>query len=212
LVRGVLTVGLAVVGGTHLRAQDRPVVTVEGGALWSAQRSTDVDTGEPSIPRPGVGGTAFGIVAAASVGFGPVVDGAVELSLPARFESIQTAGYQATQFVNAHRDTIVSALVRFHPKRTPNRRLAVDGVVGASWIWEDTNVQLPAGRTTHVARGTEGLSGGVNIDVPVAPRISIVPEFRLHFVPRETSVITPSGQLGLDFIVWRAAVAVRAFF
>jgi hypothetical protein len=47
-------------------SQENHRITVEVGALVSTQRSLPTDY-SPSTPQPGVGGTAFGVVAGAAI-------------------------------------------------------------------------------------------------------------------------------------------------
>jgi hypothetical protein len=217
----------AVLGGTaNAAAQDESRIAIYVGGLYSVQGSIAPTTQDPGYPKPGVGGSTFGVVAGAAIAISPIVDLGFELSDPARFEALQTtSGFLVSQTDNQHRDLIVSPLVHLHQRQRHSRGLRFEAVVGPSVIWENTLQRTaygPAGSNGpygaffpahEITRTTVGLTGGVNVDFVVSHHLSVVPQARLHWISREEAPNGPfSALLGLDSFVFRAAIGIRASF
>jgi hypothetical protein len=160
------------------------------------------------------------------VALSPIVDLGVELSAPARVEALQTtSGFLVAQIDNEHRDLIVSPLVHLHQRKRNVQGLRFEGVVGPCMIWENTLQRTaygPAGSNGpygpffpahEITRTTVGLTSGVNVDFAVSHYLSVVPQARLYWISREEA---PNGSfsalLGLDSLVFRAAIGIRASF
>ncbi|SRR5712691_812032 len=217
----------AVLGGTaNATAQDESRIAIYVGGLYSVQGSIAPTTQDPGYPRPGVGGSTFGVVAGAAIALSPIVDLGFELSDPARFEALQTTtGFLVSLIDNQYRDLIVSPLVHLHQRQRHSRGLRLEAVVGPSVIWENTLQRAaygPAGSNGpygpffpahEITRTTVGLTGGVNVDFVVSHHLIVVPQARLHWISREEAPNgTFSALLGLDSFVFRAAIGIRASF
>jgi hypothetical protein len=206
-------------------AQDDHRITADVGAMFSTQRSVSPSPGAaPSEPRPGVGGTAFGVVAGAAIRVSDVFDVGGELSVPARFDVVQTSGGVSgtLEIANHHRDTIASAMLRLHSARRLGDRLRFEVLGGPSVVWESTLREIatapplsngpfgPFSSAQEVSRAAFGVAGGADADIPLVRHVSLVPEARLYWIFREDSSLgTPSGFLRLDSLVFRAAIALR---
>jgi hypothetical protein len=223
---------LSVAIGVHdADAQDNRLYAGVSG-MWSTQGVGP--GGGPDIPRPGVGGTALG-VAGEFGAFLPRVREwtfslAVEFSVPARFDAVQSMDYtvicSACLTDNQHRDLVFSGL--FHVHLPPTGPVRVGVVAGPSIVQEDTlqrtayslaprgTVFGPFGPETQLTRWTVGLTIGADIGIQVSRRIQIVPQIRLHWVNRtddlESSTTYDSALLGLGSWLIRPAVGVRVGF
>jgi hypothetical protein len=128
------------------------------------------------------------------------------------------------QIDNHHRDLVFSGLFRVHiPSRGPVR-LAFVG--GPSVVQEDTlqrTASAPFGTTsfgpyspdTQFTRWTLGLTVGGDLAIQVSRRVEIVPQIRLHWIPRadfSSQSDTQSARLSLGSLVARPAVGVRLRF
>jgi hypothetical protein len=91
----------------------------------------------PDLPKPGVGGSAVGIVGTVGTFLSPRVSVAAEISAPNRFEAVQELRYSfSLQTENRHRDLVVSGLFHLHgPREHP---LHPELVMGLSYVREDT--------------------------------------------------------------------------
>ena len=229
--RAGVTVGVVaaaiLAGGAPARAQNVSHGSVDAGVLYSFQGGATPPTTDPSFPQPGIGGSAFGLTASGTVALATAVDVGAELSVPARFDAIQTSGGTSpfAQIDNQHRDSILSALVRIHPRSWQSSRVRVDAVGGFSFVWEDTLQQTeygapgatapssPHGPQVDISRTTKGVMGGVGVEFPLSAHLSVVPEARFYWIAREDpSDGTPSALLGLSPFVFRAAATLRVSF
>jgi hypothetical protein len=204
---------------------------IEIGGLLSNQAAGDTPVA-PSFPKPGVGGTAFGISGefirflTRTVGIG------FSASVPFRFDSLQETDYSfVARTDNQHSDVILSALIEV--RLPPTGRVQVALVGGPSLIREDTlqrealqptggpqvtGVFGPYGPQTSIGRWTGGFTGGADAAIRVGRRVQIVPEFRLHWIHRAAygiggdAVYQKSVALGLSSIAVRPALTLRAGF
>jgi hypothetical protein len=216
---------LALCGPAVVAAQDSKGY-VEGAFMFSAQgASTPRDV--PDTFKPGVGGNAVGVVGSAGVFLVPRVSLAVEMSWPARFQAMQTIGYfLPAQADNRHRDEIFSGLIHVH--LSPTRSLRPELVAGVSYVHEDTiervaydtgpsfpptGVYGPYGPENNITRDALGLTFGADLGVPVGAHLSVVPQVRVHWIPREDPASGSfSSSLSLSPFVFRPAVGLRARF
>jgi hypothetical protein len=224
---GVLAVlvALALFGPAVAAAQDSRGY-VDGAFLFSAQgASTPRD--DPDTFKPGVGGNAVGLVGSVGVFLSPRISLAFEMSWPARFDALQTIGYfQPAQLDNRHRDEILSGLIHVH--LSPIKGLRPELVAGGGYVREDTlqrraydvggplrptGVYGPYGPETSVTRDALGATIGADLGVRIGAHLSVVPQVRVHWIPRED---TASGSLNsflyLSPFVFRPAVGIRAGF
>jgi hypothetical protein len=209
-------------------AQDEPRVAIGAAVIYSTQSTSALDNQvSPGFPKPGVGGSAAGLVVGTEVGATPTFGVGFELSYPARFEATQHAGGAGPAFrsVDQHRDVILSGLFHFHQQRTG---LAwFDGVAGVSYVKEDTITQeyiAPPGSIgpftmngpeTSVTRNALGVTVGFDVGLQIGPHFSLVPTLRSHIVNRANAGDSGAGRsstLGLANTVWRLGVGARVAF
>ena len=156
-----------------------------------------------------------------------------EVSLPARFTSVQETDYfQTFRRENHYRDLILSALLRVHTPRKGPMRLEV--VAGPSIVQESsiqrtaeaigtwptfTGQFSPYGAESEITHRRFGVTMGAGLSAAVSSRVSIVPSMRVHWIPRaadsydsRTDSFDQTWYLGLSPWVFRPAVSVRATF
>lgn len=194
--------------------------------MFSTQPAQDPSSQDPGFPRPGIGGNAFGFVAGIATPVTSHVDVGVDLSLPARFDAMQTTGgVGPTEIENQHRDVIVSPLLRVHQQVA--RAVRFEEVVGGAFVWESTVQQTAFSRVAgqpgpygpffsspEIDALTMGAVGGANLAIDVGRRIAIVPEARLYWIARvgADSPDVANARLSLDPWVVRLALAARLRF
>jgi hypothetical protein len=197
-----------------------------GGALMISTQGSDQPGMSPSLPRSGVGGTAVGGTVEIGVLLGPAASVSVEVSLPARFDSVQETDYFTTfRIDNEYRDLIVSALLHGHTPRLGPVRLSVAGgpslaqesslqrrADGVGPIGTFTTVFTPYGSESEITRWAIGATVGADLELAVGRHVSIVPEMRVHWIPRTNDTSEQTWFLGLSPWVWRPAIGVRASF
>ena len=214
---------LFIAPATVLGQDRRPYV---GGSLIVSTQTSERPGSSPSFPTSGVGGTALGLAVEAGGFLSRRVSIAFEASIPARIESIQETDYFLVfRTESRHRDLILSGL--FHAHLGADKRVRISLVGGPSVVRESTLQRTayqsrvppditapfgPYGLETSFARWTVGLTGGADIDVPVAAHVSLVPQLRFHWIQRAEAGEGDSGFLGLSPRVWRPALGVRASF
>jgi hypothetical protein len=189
---------------------------VGGAFVVSWQPEGAIASGDPSIPRNGIGGTGVGLGLMAGVFFTPRTAFEVELTIPSRFDGLQIADKLEEQ--NAHRDLIFSGLFRF---RSSQHRPEFVG--GFSYVYEDTLQQsalkdfvtggfFPFERSPRsLIRDTWGLTGGLDFPIPLNSRITIAPQLRVHWISRADGS-DPNVAHGLSPVVWRPSLALIARF
>jgi hypothetical protein len=189
-----------------------------GGAFvvsWQTEGAV-TSTGDPSIPRNGIGGTGVGLGLMAGAFFTPRTALEVELTVPSRFDGLQIADELEEQ--NSHRDLILSGLLRVR-----SIQHGPEFVGGFSWVHEDTIQQTAyrnfltggfspfEGSPRSVSRDTWGLTGGLDFPILLNSRIAISPQLRVHWISRG-SVSEVNAAQGLSPVVWRPALALIARF
>jgi hypothetical protein len=125
---------------------------------------------------------------------------------------------------NQHRDLVFSGLFHFHSPSAGRLRAEIVG--GPSVVREDTlqrtafqiGPAVPITRTfgpyrpeTSFTRWTIGLTGGIDLSAQIRKHLSIVPQFRMHWIQRADRT-KENGTLGLSSLVVRPAIGVRASF
>src|ERR1700730_13640435 len=133
-VLACVVIGLAVRSGS-VAAQDAR--TYVGGSLMFSTQGASTPGNAPDLAKPGVGGSAVGLVGAVGGFLSPRLSVAAELSVPSRFEVIQELHYSFSSLTdNRHRDLLVSGLLHVH---TPSEHaLRPELVIGLSYVREDT--------------------------------------------------------------------------
>ncbi len=206
-----------------LGQERRPYV---GGGLMVSMQGSERPGSSPSFPTSGVGGTAAGLVVDAGGYLATKVSVAFEASIPARFESIQETDYFLVfRTASKHRDLVLAGL--FHVHRGHGNRVGFAIVAGPAVVREDTLQRTayksgpplgitgdfgPYGPETSITRWTVGVTAGVDAVVRLGSHISVVPQFRFHWIDRAEAGEGDSGFLGLSKRVWRPAVGIRAMF
>jgi hypothetical protein len=183
------------------RAQPTPPATdVEwfAGAAFGMTTSTSGEDvpGNPSILRPGIQGSALEAIFSGGAFVSPRVGFAAELILPRHFDVHQTWGRDASTWDSNHRDISLMGLVLV---RSGVGRTQVTGLFGAGNVWSETTTtrqtrnfgQLPTDPPLFTFTETRELTdltlvAGAEVALLVTRRVSIVPQFRLLFVPRES--------------------------
>ena len=118
------------------------------GGLWSTQDAATPCQGS-SCAKPGVGGSAFGATAELGWFALPAVSLSAEISIPARFEAIQTSGIPNQRYDNNYRDLAISGLVHIHTPAIGAVRAAIVG--GGGLVQESTTYQT-ADASRHIRR------------------------------------------------------------
>jgi len=221
---GLALVLAAVIGATGAEAQERRGY-VGGAGLVSIQNAHRQGS-SPSLPRTGASGTAFGVLAEAGGFLTPHVALGAELSLPARYASLQETDYfRVFQHESRHRDMAISGVVRVIVNPTGPVRLGIVG--GGGFVQENTKQRrrdqvgvIPAtppvfgpwSEEMSFTRWTAATVAGADADFAISSHLAIVPALRIHFVPRSDDTSEPGWFLGLSSVVWRPSVGVRATF
>ena len=192
-----------------------------GGAIsWSAGTSPYVGTQNPSVPDEGIRGVSVGGVAGVGVYPWTHVGVAAELSVPRPFTADQVADKYRTH--NTHGDLVISGVLHVRAARQK-----IDGVVGLSFVREQTNQQIAhrlfgvpgfayepySAPPESIVRNTFGLVGGLDAPLRAGRHLSVVPQLRVHWIAREDDSIAASPRfLGLSPILWQPGISLRATF
>ncbi len=216
-------VGIGSVG--NVSAQDNWHAALGVSAIYSTQPAGTIPGGgDPGVPNPAISGSAAGFVVDGEIKVSRILGIGVEVSDPARFTAIQTAGRSPiTQVENRHRDLIVSALAQFHFPIASRVALVVVG--GASYIQEDTLQRIatmPSSSSTFGSYGPErsftrdtfGGTGGLALEFRVARHLSLGPTLRAHYIHRAELFQEESGGaiLGLSPMAFRFGGTMRVTF
>jgi hypothetical protein len=210
------------IGGHNAVAQDDKLYAGVSGML-STQTSMQPGQGS-SVPTTGVGGTAFGVSGEFGAFLTRTLSLALEVSVPARFESVQYTGIPSAQIDNQHRDLVLSGLLHVHVVPAGPIRLALVG--GPSMIQENTLQRTalapfgtedfgPYGPETTLSRWTFGLTAGADVGIQVGHHVQIVPQIRFHWIERASlgsGEDATSAFLGLASVAIRPAVGARVSF
>jgi hypothetical protein len=189
-----------------------------GGAVsWPAGTSPYVGTQNPSVPSEGIHGVSAGGVAAIGVFPWTHVGVAAELSVPRQFTADQVADKYRTH--NTHRDVVISGLLHVRAARQ-----RIDGVVGLSFVHEQTKQQIAhrlfgvpgvqyepySAPPESIVRNTFGLVGGLDVPLRAGRHLSVLPQFRVHWIAREDDSTAASPRfLGLSPILWQPGISLR---
>jgi hypothetical protein len=110
-----LTAAFAAAACTSAFAQE-PAFFIGGGLMISTQSAGD--PGPEPEPRPGVGGQSAGAAFTVGHTVTPHVDIAAEVSLPARFTTVQEFSHSFDYLIeNQYRDQMFMGVVHIHPER-----------------------------------------------------------------------------------------------
>ena len=184
-------------------------------------QASDITIPSGSVGTPGVGGTAPGIVAGVGIR-NRVVGLAAEFSLPARFETVQEMRhFLVARIDNEYKDTILSALMTV---RMSAGRVQPEVSGGISFVAQNVLVSFsdcggesnekpcgPFGVPTERSATTWGITFGGDVAIRVARRFDIVPQMRVHFIPRGSD-LSGLSDLRLSEYVFRPAVSGRWTF
>jgi hypothetical protein len=199
-------VGLAVVFllvAVAARSQDAtPAVAsrVEwfvGGALAMAvSSSSDAFPSNPSILRPGIGGSALAAIVTSGAFVTPRLGFAAEFGPSRDFHVQQTWARDATTWDRDHRDLSLVGLVLV---RTGMGRAQLTGAFGAGSVWSRTETtqrfrgfgQRPTDPPQSTFTSTQEITdltlvAGAELSAQLSTHVSLVPQFRVLFVPRGT--------------------------
>jgi hypothetical protein len=187
---------------------------------WPAGTSPYVGTQNPSVPSEGIHAVTVGGVAAIGVFPWTHVGVAAELSVPREFTADQVADKYRTH--NTHRDLVLSGVLHV---RAAHQR--IDGVVGLSFVHERTEQQIAhrsfgvpgfpyepySSPPESIGRNTFGIVGGVDVPLRAGRYLSVVPQFRAHWIAREDDSTASSPRfLGLSPILWQPRISLRVTF
>jgi hypothetical protein len=70
----------------------------------------------------------------------------------------------------------------------------------------------PYSDESSFGRWTFAALAGADVQIALTPRIAIVPQIRTHFVRRSSDTVQQNWALGLNSIIWRPAIGLRATF
>jgi hypothetical protein len=221
---GLALVLAAAISATGAEAQEARGYA--GGAGLVSIQDAHRPGSSPSMPRTGASGTAIGLLAEAGGSLTPHVALGAELSLPARYTSLQETDYfRVFQHESRHRDMAISGVVRVVVNPTAPVRLGIVG--GGGFVQESTHQRRrdqvgsipttptvfgPWSEETSFTRWTFAAVAGADAEFALTSRLSLVPALRIHFVPRSDDTSELGFYLGLSSIVWRPSVGVRATF
>ena len=198
---------------------------VGGAGLLTLQGSHRQGSG-PSLPTTGADGTAIGGTMEVGALVTPHMALGIEVSVPRRFTSIQETDYlRVFQQESRHRDVAVSGVARVIAGLAGPVRLGFVG--GGGFVRESTQQRrrdqvgpLPTyppvfgsySEEYDFARWTVDALAGVDVEFAMTPHIAVVPQLRAHFVRRSSDPSQPGWALGLNSIVLRPAIGIRAAF
>lgn len=197
-----------------------------GGSFFLSTQGSHTQGTSPDLPRTGVGGSTWGGTAEIGMLQGPVGLGA-EITLPARIEATQEVDYFSTfRNRNRYRDLTVAFVA--HASTPPARRVRAAAVGGFAMVQESTFQSTayarcsfpcpaspsfgPFGQETEFTRWAPGVVGGVDVEIGIGAHASVVPQFRATWVSRSDDPSQPMWYLGLDALVLRGAIGLRAVF
>jgi hypothetical protein len=215
---------VAALGVATASAQDAGAYAGMGGML-SIQGSHRQGSG-PSLPTTGADGTSVGVTAEAGAFLTPRVAIGLEVSLPRRFTSVQETQYlRVFQQESRHRDVIVSGLLR--AVINPAQRVRL-GIVGGGGVVQESTRQRrrdhegplptyppvfgPYSDEYAFTRWTAAALVGADVEIAIASRVTVVPQLRVHLVRRSSDPSQQGWALGLNSVVLRPAIGVRAAF
>jgi hypothetical protein len=207
------------VAATRGRAQS-PSSYFGIAGMYSTQEAGTPYQGSSGI-KPGTGGSAFGIDAEWGGFVTRALSVSVELSLPARFEVVRSAGIPNERFDTHYRDVMVSVLVHAHTPRVGRVRAAAVG--GAGFVRESavfrtafapfgSNAYGPDGPEQMQANTTGGLVFGGDIELFVTKHVVIGPQMRVHWVNRADAPGDPMWSYALGSWLWRPALGLRIVY
>lgn len=191
--------------------------------MLSAQHAIAQPAQSPDTFKPGIGGNAIGIVGSAGGYLSARVSLGVELSVPARTETVQEMDYfQVIRADNRYRDLILSGVFNFHYGTGKTIRPTL--VAGLSYVREDTNrteavrtgffpnaVFGPYRPVPTIVNNRLGAIGGADVGIYPGAHLAVLAQGRVHFITREGSGIV-GDQLYLSPVVFRFAVGPRVTF
>jgi hypothetical protein len=211
---------------SRLVAAQEPHAYAGGAFMFSMQGAAPPRDG-PDSPKPGVGGSAVGIVGSVGVFVSARVSLSAEFSLPERFDAVQELNYSfSARYDNRHRDVIVSGM--FHVHDRSSRSLRPEFVAGVSYVREDTRqrsayqlgpafpptgVYGPYGPAASTVRETLAATAGADLDIPLEAHVGVVPQGRIYWIAREDRTSgSLNSSLFLSPFVYRLAIGLRATF
>ncbi len=196
------------------------------GSFFVSTQGSHTQGTAPDLPRSGVGGTTWGGAVGVGAFAGPRFSLGAELTLPARIEAIQETDYLLTfQNRNRYRDLTIAFVARLYtPAGHRVRAAAVGGfaivqesvrqsTAYAQGAFPFTNKTFgPFGAETEYTRWAPGVTGGADVEISIGRHAAVVPQFRATWVSRSDDPSQPMWFLGLDSLVFRGAIGVRARF
>ena len=175
-------------------AASRPEWFVGGALAINVSSSGDAIRSNPSILHPGIGGSALAAIFTSGAFVTPRLGFAGELGLSREFHVQQTWGRDATTWDNDHRDRSLVGLVLV---RTGMGRAQLTGAFGAGNVWSRTETterfrafgQRPTDPPRSTFTSTRELTdlalvAGAELSAQLSTQVSLVPQFRVLFVPR----------------------------
>lgn len=198
---------------------------VGAAGMLSTQGSHRQGSG-PSLPTTGAEGSAVGATVETGVFLIPRVALGVEASLPRRFTSLQETDYvRVFQQESRHRDLAISGVLRV--TTSPARRIRLGIVGGAGLVQESTRQRRrdqagllprypplfgPYSDEYSFTRWTVAGLAGADVEVAITHGVAVVGQLRSHVIRRSSDPSEPGWALGLDRLVLRPAVGLRATF
>lgn len=199
-------------------AQEQPTFVGASGILSLRSANPQCSQGS-GCSLPDESGTAWGVGVEFRRLLTPIISVGIEASIPQAIATLQHTGFPNGQYDATHRDVSVSGVVGLQAPRMGLAQLVVVG--GAGLLQERFSVSsttAPFGSSTFppfsapltTTRWAFALVGGADLDLAIAPHVSVAPELRVHWIlsNEEGEGVT----LGLGSIVWRPAVALRVHF
>jgi hypothetical protein len=209
----------------------RPVLAQEphgyaGSSFFISTQGSHRPGTSPDMPTTGVGGMTWGGSGEIGAFLAPQFGVGVEFTLPARIDAIQETDYLITfQNRSRYRDMTVAFVARaYTPRRGAVRVAAVGGLafveenVLQSTAFARGSFPLttrdfgPFSDEVKFTRWTPAAVAGADLEVAIAPHVSLVPQMRAAWVSRSDDPGERTWFLGLNAFVIRPAVGLRAMF
>ena len=199
---------------------------ISANGIYSTQEPRDLGllVNSPSIPRPGIGGSAAGVSVNALFPMTRRLGIGIEVSDTGCFEGIQTgrSGSGGTdQRDQCFSDLIISGLLQVRQQAGP--RVELDFVAGAGLVFESRTMRIathpfggssfgPYGPESSSTAGSTGVTAGMDIGIRLSRHLSVGPTLRLHVIARGDPGATATEFFSLANEVIRVGAGARVTF
>jgi hypothetical protein len=185
-----------------------------------SRQAVDDYPGDPDQRKPGLGGHAPGLALSIGRSILPWLGVSFEYSQTARMHTVQELRYTfLARYDMRYRDTISSGVVVVRDSRFSH--VIPEAVVGIGVARESmiersspsisccptgTPAYGPYGQEESFSRSALVMTYGANADIRFGKNVSVVPQVRFHWIPREF------GSIVIESFVFRPALGLRVWF